>query len=254
MTKSSWNGNSVDVGLRVLRDRWRSLARTPPLNRTNKWRSKLQKACGRLPFRHGTAPSAVGRQCPAARVVTPLESVHVDDLGGITIRKRVRNQQTLDFARHYGVTVLTCQPADPATKGGVEASVKLAKADIVPKDTNLRAEYASFAEVEAACEAFMDEVNNREHRATRRKPAVMLAEEARGCTGSPTPPTPSKLEPKYGTWHTARAPWSLKKSSTRTLAIVEREALRNPDYGPENARSSRVFRLTVTIGYVGPPR
>ena len=89
----------------------------------------------------------------------------------------VRNQQTVDFARHYGVTVLTCQPADPASKGGVESSVKLAKADIVPKATNLRPEYASFADVEAACDAFMDEVNNREHRATRRKPAAMLEEE-----------------------------------------------------------------------------
>ncbi|MCR1163691.1 IS21 family transposase [Paenarthrobacter sp. UW852] len=90
----------------------------------------------------------------------------------------VRNQQTLDFARHYGVTVLTCQPADPATKGGVEASVKLAKADLVPKDTNLRDDYRTFAELEAACTAFMDEVNHREHRTTRRKPAAMLAEEA----------------------------------------------------------------------------
>jgi hypothetical protein len=89
----------------------------------------------------------------------------------------VRNQQTLEFARHYGVSVLTCQPADPATKGGVEASVKLAKADIVPTDTNLLAEYATFAGLEAACEAFMDEVNHREHRVTRRKPAAMLAEE-----------------------------------------------------------------------------
>ncbi|WP_274607695.1 hypothetical protein [Micrococcus sp. KRD153] len=34
--------------------------------------------------------------------------------------------------------VLTCQPADPAAKGGVENAVKLAKADLVPKDTNLR--------------------------------------------------------------------------------------------------------------------
>lgn len=90
----------------------------------------------------------------------------------------VRNQQTLDFARHYGVTVLTCQPADPATKGGVESAVKVAKADIVPMDTNLLDEYASFAELEAACTAFMDGVNDREHRATRRKPALMLAEEA----------------------------------------------------------------------------
>nr|WP_246021471.1 IS21 family transposase [Arthrobacter echini] len=102
------------------------------------------------------------------------KTVTVSHVAGVP----VRNQQTVDFARHYGVTVLTCQPADPASKGGVEAAVKLAKADLVPKDTNLRAEYASFTELEAACEAFMDEVNTREHRVTRRKPALMLVEEA----------------------------------------------------------------------------
>ena len=101
------------------------------------------------------------------------KTVTVSHIAGVP----VRNQQTVDFARHYGITVLTCQPADPATKGGSESSVKVAKADIVPKDTNLRPEYASFAEVEAACDAFMDEVNNREHRVTRRKPAAMLEEE-----------------------------------------------------------------------------
>lgn len=101
------------------------------------------------------------------------KTVTVSHIAGVP----VRNQQTVDFARHYGVTVLTCQPADPASKGGVESSVKVAKADIVPKDTNLRAEYASFAELEAACDAFMNHINNREHRATRRKPAVMLEEE-----------------------------------------------------------------------------
>jgi transposase len=101
------------------------------------------------------------------------KTVTVSHIAGVP----VRNQQTVDFARHYGITVLTCQPADPATKGGSESSVKVAKADIVPRDTNLRPEYASFAEVEAACDAFMDEVNNREHRVTRRKPAAMLVEE-----------------------------------------------------------------------------
>ncbi|RFA17583.1 IS21 family transposase [Subtercola boreus] len=101
------------------------------------------------------------------------KTVTVSHIAGVP----VRNRQTVDFARHYGVTVLTCQPADPASKGGVEASVKLAKADIVPKATNLLPEYATFAEVEAACQAFMDLVNTREHRATRRKPAVMLEEE-----------------------------------------------------------------------------
>ncbi len=55
--------------------------------------------------------------------------------------------------------------------------MKLAKADLVPKDTNLLAEYASFAELEAACEVFCGQVNARVHRVTRRAPIDMLAEE-----------------------------------------------------------------------------
>ena len=55
--------------------------------------------------------------------------------------------------------------------------MKIAKADLVPTDTNLREQYASFAELEAACEAFCDQVNARVHRVTRRAPAEMLAEE-----------------------------------------------------------------------------
>jgi transposase len=90
----------------------------------------------------------------------------------------VRNQQIVAFAAHYSVTVHTCEPADPASKGGSESTVKLAKADLVPKDTNLREEYATFAELEAACEAFNTEVNARVHRVTRRPPTEMLAEEA----------------------------------------------------------------------------
>lgn len=89
----------------------------------------------------------------------------------------VRNRQAVTFGRYYGVSVLTCQPADPATKGGVENAVKLAKADIVPTETNLLASYDSFAEVEAACAAFTEQVNARVHRTTRRVPAEMLAEE-----------------------------------------------------------------------------
>jgi len=77
----------------------------------------------------------------------------------------------------YGVTVYTCQPVDPASKGGSESSVKVAKADLVPKDTNLLEQYASFADLEVACEAFCAMVNAREHRVTRRAPDAMLAEE-----------------------------------------------------------------------------
>ena len=89
----------------------------------------------------------------------------------------VRNPQMLAFAEHYGATVHTCEPADPASKGGSESTVKLAKADLVPKDTNLLPAYGSFAELEAACESFCGLVNARVHRVTRRAPLDMLAEE-----------------------------------------------------------------------------
>ena len=62
-------------------------------------------------------------------------------------------------------------------KGGVENTVKLAKADIVPTDTNLAEQYESFADLEAACTAFMTTVNARVHRTTKRVPAEMLEQE-----------------------------------------------------------------------------
>ena len=101
------------------------------------------------------------------------KTVTVEHIAGIP----VRNAQLVGFAEHYSVVVHTCVPADPASKGGTEASVKISKADLVPKDTNLLAEYASFAALEAACEAFCQKVNTRPHRLTKRPPVEMLAEE-----------------------------------------------------------------------------
>jgi Integrase core domain len=89
----------------------------------------------------------------------------------------VRNPAMVAWSRHYGVTIHTCVPADPASKGGSESSVKIAKADLVPKETNLLPAYESFAELEAACEAFCEQVNARVHRVTRRAPNEMLEQE-----------------------------------------------------------------------------
>jgi transposase len=100
-------------------------------------------------------------------------TVSVDQVCGIA----VRNPQIVSVGRHYGLTVATCVPADPESKGGSEATVRIAKADLVSTDHNLRPAYADFAELEAACEAFCERVNTREHRVTRRAPVVMLAEE-----------------------------------------------------------------------------
>lgn len=94
------------------------------------------------------------------------KTVTVEHVAGLP----VRNPQMVAFARHYGVTVHTCEPADPASKGGTEATVKLAKADLVPTEANLLESYGSFAELEAACEAFCDQVNDRVYRVTRRRP------------------------------------------------------------------------------------
>jgi hypothetical protein len=79
--------------------------------------------------------------------------------------------------RHYGCKVESCRPYDPESKGGSEATVKIAKRDLVPTTANLLDEYASFAELVVAADAFCEKVNNRPHRETGRAPVEMLAEE-----------------------------------------------------------------------------
>jgi transposase len=101
------------------------------------------------------------------------KTVSVDHVAGIA----VRNPQIVAAGYHYGVSIQTCVPADPQSKGGSENTVKIAKADLVPTDHNLRPEYGSFAELEAACVAFMSDVNTRKHRATHEPPVIRLGEE-----------------------------------------------------------------------------
>jgi hypothetical protein len=79
--------------------------------------------------------------------------------------------------------------------------VKLAKADLVPKDTNLRPVYGSFSELEVACEVFCDQVNTRVHRVTRRAPADMLAQERARL--HPLPATPHTVS--FGVTRTVAA-------------------------------------------------
>ncbi len=62
------------------------------------------------------------------------KTVTVEHVCGIA----VRNATIVEVSRHYGLTIATCEPADPQTKGGSEATVKIAKADLVPTDHNLR--------------------------------------------------------------------------------------------------------------------
>lgn len=89
----------------------------------------------------------------------------------------VRNQLAVSVSAYYGLTLCTCVPFDPESKGGSESTVKLAKADLVPTEANLLEGYASFAELEAACAAQMEVLNSRPHSVTRRAPAEALAAE-----------------------------------------------------------------------------
>jgi len=100
-------------------------------------------------------------------------TITIDRVAGIP----VRHPTMVAFGRHYGCQVHSCEPYDPESKGGAEATVKIAKADLVPTSANLRPDYASFASLAGACEVFVAGVNAREHRQTRRAPAEMVAEE-----------------------------------------------------------------------------
>jgi hypothetical protein len=135
-----------------------------------------------VPLRDKTMPSVVlGLDralrafggAPTYALTDNEKTVSVDHVCGIA----VRNPQIVEVARHYGLTIATCVPADPQSKGGSEAAVRVAKADLVPTDHNLRPAYRSFGELEAACEAFMAEVNTRPHRATLEPPVFRLAQE-----------------------------------------------------------------------------
>jgi transposase len=84
---------------------------------------------------------------PAYLLGDNAKTVTVEHVAGVA----VRHPTVVAAGRHYGATVHSCEPFDPESKGGVEATVRIAKADLVPTATNLRGQYASFAELVAAC-------------------------------------------------------------------------------------------------------
>lgn len=112
------------------------------------------------------------------------KTVTVEHVAGIA----VRNPEIVVVGRHYGLSIRTCLPADPASKGGVESTVRLAKRDVVPTEVNLRGGYGSFGELEAACRSFCEQANSRVHTVTRRKPVEALTAEAERLHPLPAAP------------------------------------------------------------------
>jgi hypothetical protein len=100
----------------------------------------------------------------------------------------VRNRQMLSVAHYYGASLHTCAPADPESKGGSESTVKLAKADVLPRPENLVGDYADFSGLETACAEATDRFNTRLHRETDARPTDRLAIEAAQLHPVPTEP------------------------------------------------------------------
>lgn len=136
-----------------------------------------------IPIRDKTLPTVIACIDQALRAFGGVPTYGLsDNEKTLTVdhvaRVPVRNPDIVAAAAHYGITLHSCMPADPASKGGSEATVRVAKADLVPTDANLLGDYEDWAALEAACATFCAEVNARMHRVTRRAPVEMLAEEA----------------------------------------------------------------------------
>lgn len=110
---------------------------------------------------------------PTSVLTDNEKTVTIDRIAGIA----VVNPMMARAAGHYGISVRACEPADPESKGGSEATVKIAKADLVPTDANLLDAYATFADLEAACEEWTATVNARPHRLLGIPPVQALARE-----------------------------------------------------------------------------
>jgi len=110
---------------------------------------------------------------PAYLLGDNAKTVTVEHIAGVA----VRHPTVVAAGRHYGCTVHSCEPFDPESKGGVEATVRIAKADLVPTETNLRGDYGSFAELAVACQDWCEHINGRVHRETGAAPADRLAAE-----------------------------------------------------------------------------
>ena len=126
---------------------------------------------------------------PAYLLSDNAKTVTVEHVAGVA----VRHPTIVAAGRHYGSTVHSCEPFDPESKGGVEATVRIAKADLVPTDTNLRAAYSSFAELVVACQEWCDHVNARIHRETGAAPADRLAVERGHLHALPAEPHTAAL-------------------------------------------------------------
>jgi transposase len=146
-----------------------------------------------FPLPDRTMPSVIGAIDKTLRLIGGAPTYLLTDnertvTTGHVAGLAVRNRQMLSVAHYYGVSLHTCAPADPESKGGSESTVKLAKADVLPKPENLVEDYADFAALETACATSSDRLNTRVHRDTAERPIDRLERERAHLHAVPTEP------------------------------------------------------------------
>ena len=116
-------------------------------------------------------------------------TVTVDHVAGIP----VRHPEIVELGRHYGCKVETCVPSGPESKGGVEATAKITKADLVPSGAILLPAYGSFAQLDESCRQFCDRASLMPWRWARSGwwPMTRLSGSGQ-CATPPRPATPAR--------------------------------------------------------------
>jgi hypothetical protein len=75
--------------------------------------------------------------------------------GGLSLRHPV----LLAAARHYGIQLRACVPAEAGGEGAGPGGVRVAAADLVPTEVGLPGAYSSFAELREDCRALNERAN-----------------------------------------------------------------------------------------------
>jgi hypothetical protein len=132
----------------------------------------------------------------------------------------------VSFASAYGFSIQTCVVYDPASKGGVEAAVRVAKEDLCPRDTNFRANYQTTADLIIACDDYTALVNSRVHCGSGEIPLVALEFESKAFHPLPQVPFLSvygvmrKVEPKMAIVRFNHCGYSVPPSYRREIVYV----------------------------------
>ena len=159
---------------------------------------------------------------PAYVLTDNAKTAAVSHIAGVA----VINSKMVSFASAYGFSIQTCVVYDPASKGGVEAAVRVAKEDLCPRDTNFRANHQTTADLIAACDDYTAQINSRVHSGSGEIPSVALEFESKAFHSLPQIPYLSvygvmrKVEPKMAIVRFNHCGYSVPPSYRREIVYV----------------------------------